>query len=97
MQSVSRSVLSASSNSETSALLELLVDRSEDHTVALKSIGDAISRLAHAIEGSSTVTPSKKAQNWTATVDKPRADRIMSDLNDSRSPVYVRNHSFVPS
>lgn len=78
----------------------MLIDRSEEQTVALKGIDTALNRLAQAFESNGHGNLNGKARKsgtWTAAIDQARAERLVSDLGSSRTLLYVRTQYLGPT
>ena len=92
-QSTSQSVNSANQNDDLMRIMTLLVERGDRQQNVLEGIQSALNRIATGVESSPSVdkkrTGSSSANSWTAAIDKARVERIVRDLNNRKTSLYV--------
>ena len=73
-------------------ILTLLVERGERQQNALEGIQSTLNRIATGVESSPSVDKKRtgsSASSWTAAIDKARVERIVRDLNNRKTSLYV--------
>jgi hypothetical protein len=76
-------VSSSSNSDDMSKILALLVERSNKHDDTISSMTSLLTRFVSALENGnhSIANPAPSPGKWTASIDKGRLDRIVSDLS----------------